>query len=69
MNVMTTEQNFSPERLFCCHSDLIATTDFAVVDTNIESAVGIGANPCFIPDGRALSSIVRQRNEHSSIAL
>src|SRR5215471_16268174 len=55
--------------LLAGRTDGAAETDFAVVDANVETAGGIGANPGFVGDRSAVPAVVRKWDEHSRRAL
>src|SRR5262245_56937589 len=56
-------------RLLRGDSDFAPQADLAVVDADVESARGIAADPCLVGDGRTVAPIVRQREQHSVLAL
>jgi len=48
--------------------NLVTPADFAVIDSYIETAFRVGARPCFVTNGAPLSSIIRERYQHSNFA-
>ena len=49
-------------------ADILANTDLAVVNPQMETAVRIGADPGFIPYRGAVPAVVAERNEDTGLA-
>src|SRR5687768_1373048 len=50
-------------------ADGAAEADLAVVDADVEAAVGVGAHPRLVGDGGAFAAVVRQRHQDPLVAL
>src|SRR5690606_7983682 len=56
-------------RLLVALADGPAEADLAVVDPDVEPALGIGAHPRLVGDGRSIASVVRERQHLAVLTL
>lgn len=55
--------------LFAGVCEFLAEADLSVVDPDIETALRVITDPCFVTDRSAVPSVIRERYKHSLIAL